>query len=87
MPAVITTDGPPNETMPTPKKNFLAFVCTTLPTLPTPGSPHGEDLTNGLGQSLFKRRGRELGDNRVLGGIIKNIKLLAIRSTSLGWAI
>ena len=85
MPAVITTYGPPNKTIPTPKKKiFLAFVCTTLPTLPTLGSPRGEDLTNGLGQSLFKRRGRELGDNRVLEGTIKNGRLLAIRSTSPG---
>ena len=87
MPAVITTYGPPNKIMSTPNFFFLAFVCTTLPTPLTPGSPYGEDLTNGLGRSLFKRRGRELGDNGVLGGMIKNRRLLAIRSTSPGWAI
>jgi len=58
------------------------------PTNPTnPGGPLWGGFNLWLGASLFKRQDRELGDNRVLEGMTKNGRPLAIRSTNPGRAI
>ena len=67
-------------------------IGTVLPPDPTDptdpgGGPAGGGLTKRLGASLFKRREWKLGETGVLGGMIKNGRLLVTRITSPGRAI
>jgi len=89
-----TTANMPAVTMPTdhltrqylPEFFFPPTFVLLRPDRPR-GGPRRGGVTRRLGASLFKRRGRELGDNGVLGGTIKNGRLLVICITSPGWAM